>query len=80
MTEITLLFDLKLNDADSKVVGSRLVRAKKESDVLSMYCTTSLLKQLRELFVVFFPQLTEIKSFDITFQGKFTGISLLAIH
>lgn len=77
MAEITLLFNLKLIDADFKTVGTRMVRAKKELSDLSKYCSLSLLNQLRELFVVFFPQLKKIESFDITFLGKSTGVLLL---
>lgn len=78
MAEITLLFNLKLIDAESKIIKMRLARAKKGLDVLAKYCSTSLLKELRELFIAAFPQLAKMKCFDITFVGMYIGfVSLI---
>ena len=66
-----MFFNLHAVDNDWKITGSRSVFVKVRVDQIAKYCETTLLKRLRDQFVVAFPQLRQLDSFKITFVSMY---------
>ena len=71
MSEISMFFNLHAVDNDWKITGSRSVFVRVRVDQIAKYCETTLLKRLRDQFVVAFPQLRQLDSFKITFVSMY---------